>query len=191
MTARRDLVHAPPVLALKVASRALVGGVGGTDAAGAALGARHQRMSDCGLPNTPDFLRIDEVATLEELTVGQPGWPWVTRALAARQGFVLLAVPQMGALPAEWHEALGSMVKEVGDVTQRVCAALSDGHVCTDDGRDIDREIGEAIEKLVQLRALSRIAAGIEVEADDSPRVDVRQPVVFCEMPRSRRRDHL
>jgi hypothetical protein len=168
MSVRRDIVHAPAEQRLRVSVRALVAAAGGVDGAGLTVGARHQRMSDIGNPNTDAWARVDEIAALEDVTAGLPGWPHVTRALATRAGFVLLAVPQMGALPADWHAALGDMVKEVGDVTQRVCTALSDGVVDRRDGQDIDREIGEAIEKLVQLRGLSQIAAGIAGDASSA-----------------------
>lgn len=179
-----DLVYVLLVLVLKVVSCVLVGGVGGMDVVGVVLGVWYQWMLDCGLLNMFDFLCIDEVVIFEELMVGQLGWLWVMCVLVVWQGFVLFVVLQMGVLFVEWYEVLGSMVKEVGDVMQCVCVVLFDGYVCIDDGCDIDCEIGEVIEKLVQLCVLLWIVVGIEVEVDDLLWVDVWQLVVFCEMLR-------
>jgi hypothetical protein len=156
VTVRRDIRHAPAQLKLRVATRALVSAAGGVDGAGATVGARHVRMSDIGNANTDAWVRLDEIAALEDVTVGQPGWPHVTRALAARAGFVLLPLPDLGHAPEDWHAALGEMVREVGEVTQQICAALSDGAVTKAESADIDYEIGQAIERLCTLRALAK-----------------------------------
>lgn len=155
MSAPRDLVHAPALQVLKSASKALVRAFGGQDAAAALIGCRQQRMSDCGLANTPDFLRIDEVEQLEQVTQGLPGAPHVTRALAAATGHVLIKLPQtQGA--GDWLSSMGMLAKEAGDITSSIAVALADGSgVSADEARDILRECDEAVAALMAVRALA------------------------------------
>lgn len=161
MSARRDIVHPREALQLKHASRGLVRAVGGTDGAAASLSnderhVRQQRMSDCTLANTPDFLRIDETAELEDLSVGQPGWPHVTRALARRQGFALLPLPERIVGDSNLHRTLADVVAETGQVTNKVLTALADGAVTAGELRDlrIPEEIEEAIAAFAELKAV-------------------------------------
>tara|TARA_B100000678_G_scaffold276788_1_gene269948 strand:+ start:255 stop:740 length:486 start_codon:yes stop_codon:yes gene_type:complete len=140
---------------LKVASRALVRSYGGQEAAAALLPRRHQHYSNCGNPHTEDFLTIDEVAQLEDRTAGLPGYPAVTRALAKRQGFILIPMPQAsegGAVEALVME----LASEFGDVAQAVRDALVD--------REWTKaEKAEALHQLEEMTAVSaRLRCAIE-----------------------------
>lgn len=142
---------------LKLASKALVKAVHGTETAGEICGLRQQRVSEATLPNCPSFFSIEDVRALEEVARGAPGWPHVTRALAREHGFALLALPEAGAGEGNWHEAVSVVAKETGEAVSRVCAALSDdGKVSGGEIREqhIVEEIEEAIEGLVKLKGL-------------------------------------
>lgn len=162
MSQRRDIVHQKPELELKVAARALIRSAGGTDGAAETLGTRQQRMSDCGLPNTPDFLRIDEAARLEDVTVGQAGWPHVTRALAHRQGFELVPAPAHGSGDVAWGAYAARLLKETGDVLGGLGQALeSGGDVDSAEAAPLLPEADELVQLAVELRqALRRRAEG-------------------------------
>jgi len=163
VTARRDLVLPREQLLLKRATKGLVRAVGGSDAAAESLAeaggvrVRQQRISDCTLPNTADFLRIDEAAELEDLSHGQPGWPHLTRALARRQGFALLPLPSAPDGLTDWHRQLAEVSREAGEAVGKVCDALAGdsrvdrGEVA--EGRLVE-EVDEAIAALAGLRAL-------------------------------------
>jgi hypothetical protein len=160
----RDIAHDADGLILKDASKDLVKASGGTDGAGVSCGSRQQRMSDVGNRFTPHFLRVDEVGKLEDVALNSPQWPHVTRALAKRQGFVLVRAPTSLPSNADWHVAMASLSKEAGDVIQRLCEALPDG-VSAEEIRKlrIREEIMEAQERLAALDALA-----VQVLADEA-----------------------
>lgn len=147
MSGARDLVHPPVTLALKVASKALVRAAGGGEAAAETCGGRQQRMSDCGHSNTGDFLRIDEVAALEDVTAGTLGHPIVTRTLARRQGYDLVKRPDVGPSCDDWLAMLADHASRNGEIAKGVCAALANDRI-------IDAKEAGAIRQL--------IAAGLE-----------------------------
>lgn len=153
MNRDRTMQHAPAAQELKVASRDLVRAHGCQDSAARALGTRQQRLSDCGRPNTPDFLRIDEVAALEDVTHGSVGHPHVTAALARRQGYVLLREPQ--ALPdnGDLITMVAEMAKENGDVANAVLHAIVDRRIDNGECDHIIEQLNEEIAVAVRLRA--------------------------------------
>ena len=157
MNDRRAIVHLPDRLMLKVATRGLVGAAQGTVPAAKVCGTRQQRISDCGLPNTPDFLRIDEVAALEDVTVGQPGWPHVTQALCSRQGGVFVPVRTDAAggdaSLAAWSAYAARLSHEAGSLVAGLCEGLAED-------KDVSR--GRAAELLGKARELVQVAVEIE-----------------------------
>lgn len=163
MSRDRTLAHDEPLLRLKIATRKAVKGVHGTALAAEISGSRQQRMSDCQVPNTPDFLRLDEVHAIEEAGKGAPDWPPLTRAMARNHGFALLPLPDAGAIigDSEWHAAIAAVSRETGEVVARVCGALSDGKVTPDEVRrdHILEEIDQGIASLARMRALAEAAA--------------------------------
>jgi hypothetical protein len=128
MSGPRDLALTADQRRLKRASKELVKAVGGQHEAADITGARQQRMSDVGLPNTPDFLRIDEVLALEEEALGSIDWPQVTRAMARHHRCILVRVPERPAA-ADWHREIGQLSKQAAGVIQTICEALCDGKV--------------------------------------------------------------
>ncbi len=168
MKGARDLAYDEPKLRLKVATRKAVKAVHGTALAGEIVGARQQRVSDCQLANTPEFLRIDEVVDLEEAGRGSDGWPQVTRALARHHGFELLPLPGCAPGDSDWHRALGDVSREAGDAVAKICAALADdGKVSAAEIRDgaVVEEIEEAMAKLAALKGLCLAELGKEKRA--------------------------
>ena len=159
MSGRRDIVLGKPELELKVATRALIAAAGGTDGAGETCRARQQRMSDCQNRCTADFLRIDEVAALEDVTSG-PDWPQVTRALAQRQGFVLLQLPSPGAPQTVFSALIGRLAKEGGELMAGVCQDLSDDNdVSPEEARRRLPDADDLVRVVVELRAALRARA--------------------------------
>ena len=157
MKGARDMAHDEPKLRLKVATRKAVKAVHGTQLAGEIVGARQQRMSDCQLANTPEFLRIDEVVDLEDAARGSHAWPQITRALARHHGFELLPLPGCAPGDSDWHRALADVSREAGDAVAKICGALADdGKVSATEIRDgrVVEEIEEAMGKLAALKGL-------------------------------------
>jgi hypothetical protein len=155
----------PEQLRLKVASGKLVKAVHGTELAGEIAGMRQQRVSECTLPNCPSFFALDQVAALEAAAVGAPGWPMVTRALARHHGFELLPLPLAAPGSTDWHQSIGEISREVGEVVGEVCSALSDDNAVTAKEvreRRIIENIEEAIAKLVELQGLAQRALDSE-----------------------------
>jgi len=170
MAQRRDIQHEKPELALKIATRDLIGTVGGTDGAAATLSrgdrrVRQQRMSDVQHPNTEDFLHLHEIGRLEDVAIRTPAWPHVTRALADRHGFDLVRRPDALPTDIDWCGAIAAAVKEFGEAQQAILTALPDG-VTGREVRDSDirGQIADAIRALCQLDALAERA----IELDSS-----------------------
>lgn len=157
MSSRRDLTHSEPLQRLKLANRRTVQALKGTALAAEVAGSYQQRVSDCTLPNTPDFFRQDEVHALEEATRGAADWPAITRAHARNLGFALLPLPQSAPGNSDWHQSLGDVSREAGDAVAKICAALADGRVVAAEIREghIIEEIDEAIGALAKLRGLA------------------------------------
>jgi hypothetical protein len=159
----RTIQHSADKQALKVAAKTLVRAAGGQEAAAEASTRvkRQQAFSDYGLPNTPDFMPIDVVADLEAVAHGTAGYPQVTRLLAARAGFALVALPSLDvAAVGDLHAAIGRYAKEQGEATGRACMALADGKFCAADAHAVIPELDDAIEAAVTLRALLNHIAG-------------------------------
>lgn len=150
---------------LKAATKRLMQACGGQEGAAATIGeakgvnVRQQRLSDCGNDKKPDFLRVDEVAILEDSAERDGAWPHVTRVLAARCGFILVPRPVVIASKADWLQGSAGVSKEASDVQTAIADAFADdGEV---DGDEADRIISECdagIERLLQLRMLAEMA---------------------------------
>lgn len=152
--------------ALKAATRRLMKATGGQEGAAATIfeakgvRPRQQRLSDCGNERHADYLRLDEVGHLEDVAERDRSWPHVTRALASRHGFMLIASPKGCPSSADWLKEQAALSQEVVDVTKRIATSLADdgeikGAECTDLITDIDG----AMAKLATLRAMAEEAA--------------------------------
>lgn len=160
MSGSRDIQHDHDALALKVVTRKATQAAGGTKVL-AQFGTRQQRLSDCGCPNTADFLRVDEVAAIEDLSVGRPGWPHFTRHLAARQGFALVQLPSPDLPDTQWSQRCATLLREVGETVAGIGEALAD---------DLDVSPEEAKVQLVEVDEM--VAAAVELQAALRRRAD-------------------
>lgn len=155
----RTLSLDEPRLRLKIATGKAIHAVHGTAMAGEITHSRQQRMSDCQLVNTPDFLRLDEAHALEDASRGSADWPAITRAMARNHGFALLPVIDGSGLGqgGEWHQAIASVSREANEAVSKICAALGDGEVTAQEIEDgaIVEEVDEAIAALARLRGLA------------------------------------
>jgi hypothetical protein len=115
MKPARDLQLDAAKLRLKLGTKKLIGAVHGTALAAEIAGTRQQRMSDCQLPNVPEYLRINEVQELEDAARGSDGWPQLTRAMARHHGFALLPLPEGALGDSDWHRSLADVSREVDD----------------------------------------------------------------------------
>lgn len=153
-------------LRLKLASKRLVKALHGTALAAEIAGSRQQRISDCTLSHTREFLRIDETLALEEEARGSGDWPQVTRAMARVHDFALLPLPDSSALVGDgkWHEVIARVSRETGEAVARACKIIADGVA---EGREIRsealiEEIDQGIDSLTQMRALAEAAVKAE-----------------------------
>lgn len=145
-------------LYLKKETRAAVDDVQGMDKVAKLLGRSQSRISHYCSSNRDEFMPIDLVAELEQLTVGKPGHPRITRALARQAGFLL--VPEGGEQgdlrPLGDH--LADVVGEAADVMASMKFALAVNGM-----KRIDR--ARAIAEARQLQdAAAELVAALEAE---------------------------
>ncbi|MEK9212292.1 phage regulatory CII family protein [Sphingomonas sp. 2378] len=152
----------PDRLALKRATDDLLSGVGGqVKAAGFTRVGQSTLSTYASRHNRDAFMPIDIVADLEPLAMDREGWPHVTQALCAVMGGVFVALPEVPASDGDLLTMLGRLSKEAGDVTQEMCAALSDGRIDRVEQAKIRREVRHLLEIAV---ALDAIVANIPTE---------------------------
>lgn len=157
MTERRDIVLPPDQQELKTACRALVHAFGGQVAAAARLGTRQQRISDCVSRNTESFLRIDEIAIMEDETVGHPGHPHVLATRARQLGYELVRTPTTTASGRDLLQLFAEQSKENSELAQAILAAHADGQITSDEAERIDRECNDIMAVTLALRAEARL----------------------------------
>jgi len=145
---------------LKAATRRLIEACGGQESAVLIPGmpiSRHQSFSEAGNAAQPDrFLRID-VAALMEADCGRP---LVTAELARATGHVLVPMPSIAAQRSPLGKITAQAMRETSEVFAGMGQALEDGVLTAIEGAQLDREIDEAIEKLLALRAQVDFEAG-------------------------------
>jgi len=148
--------------ALKAATRRLIEACGGQESAVLIPGmpiTRHQSFSEAGNAAQPDrFLRIDVAAMLE----ADCGKPLVTAELARATGHVLVPLPAIAAQRSPLGRITAQAMKETSEVFARLGGYLEDGTLSYAEGKQLDIEIDEAIEKLLALKAQVDFEAGRE-----------------------------
>lgn len=149
----RNITLTPEQQGLKSAFKALVHAFGGQQAAASRLDDRQQRISDLGLPNTPHFARIDEVAILEDETHGTIGHPQVTRVLAKRQGYILVKLPSVNPSSQDVMGHLAIVAKEGGDIISNVLTMIEDKKITQSERDLVENEIDELIQAAMQMKA--------------------------------------
>lgn len=156
MTTPRDVQLSVIDQKLKTATRALIASFGGQDGASAQFGRVQSRYSDAGRPNTGVWLRLDEIATMEDNTVDKAGHPIVTRALAHRQGFSLAPEPRALPQPSDLLGFAGQLLADGGAVISRIGAAVADHRIDRSEASEIGDELDDLLLTVVTLRAAFR-----------------------------------
>ncbi len=146
--------HTPENLKLKAAFADVVKGAGGVEAAAGFCRVGKSVLSDQTRPESESFPAIDVIADLEPLARNRPGWPHVTRALAARIGFSLVRLPEAIPDGACLLTLLGALGQTNGQISSELCDALSDGKVERHEARPIRDLLRRQIETAVQMDAL-------------------------------------
>lgn len=157
MSDRRDIALPAEQQELKTACRALVHAFGGQEAAASRLSTRQQRISDCTNRNTESFLRIDEIAVMEDETVGHPGHPHVLSTRARQLGYELVRTPTITATGRDLLHLFARQSKENSDLAQAIVESSADGNICASDAERIERELDDIIANAVAMRAEARL----------------------------------
>lgn len=88
----------------------------------------------------------------------------ILRAAARCLGFVLVRLPEVALTGTRLGRITAQAMKECSDVFSRLGEALDDGEITPIELAQIDREIDEAVVKLVRLKMQARAEAGGEGE---------------------------
>jgi hypothetical protein len=144
----RELPQRDYVL-VKLAVRDLINACGGARRASEHTRVRQPQLDRYASLDKPDELMpADVVADLEAYC----GQPIVSRALAELMGFVLEPVPRAIRTGMTLGRISGQAMKETADVFARLGDMLSDGVLTKVEGRSLQSEINEAVEKLLTLK---------------------------------------
>jgi hypothetical protein len=144
----------PAKQALKRASANLVKAVGGVEAAAEFCRVGKSQLANAGSINEPSsFLPLDVVIDLEAITQGTPGWPQVSRFLAARTGHVLVRLPEQVSADALIDgPALAKLAKECGEALGALGRAVANGG-------SVDASEGRAMRLITELSEVIDVAA--------------------------------
>ena len=147
-------------LYLKKETRAAVGDVLGQEKVAKMLGRSQSRISHYCSSNRDEFMPIDLVAELEQLTVGKPGHPRITRALARQAGFLL--VPEGGEKGEgrSLSEHLADVVVEAAGVMTAMTAAITGCALDRSARREALREARELQDAAAELVAALQAQGG-------------------------------
>lgn len=152
------------VEALKAATRRLVKACGGQEACALIPGIgreRHQYFSEAGSIAHPKvLLRWNEVALME----ADCGQPILTDFMARLTDHRLVPLPAIVRSRNPLGKITGEAMKETSEVFARLGKFLDDGVLSAAEGKSLDREIDQAIVKLMALRAQVDFEAGRDEE---------------------------
>ena len=155
----RAVALSPDQQSGKARFKALVKAFGGQESVSVETGVRQQKISDMGLPNVAEYPTLDLIDTLEDRTVGLPGWPHVTHWLCHRRGGVFVPLPQGEDDADGMMVTVAELAGELGDVSRAISEA-----VCAsgDGGRDVTS--AEAAAALAELDGLDRTSAQLRLK---------------------------
>lgn len=146
-------------LSLKAAFRRLVEACGGQESAILIPGMpiqRHQALSEYGKIDHPGQARIDVIALME----ADCGKPLVTELLARATHHVLVPLPAVVGSHNPLGRVTGAAMKETSEVFAKLGQFLDDGKLSATEGRKLDKEIDDAVIRLLALRAQIDLEAG-------------------------------
>lgn len=150
----------PALARLKSAVRVAVSRCGGVDGAGLTAGRARSVAGDWANLNHAAFPPADCALALDEACVAQGKLPPILHAMAAELGFTLIALPGGTHAEGELGMLVMALAEELGDVSARLREALADGVVRPREAAAIDAEVGDLIDRAVQLRQLLRALQG-------------------------------
>lgn len=158
MTIDRTQTLSHDELDLKIATDSAMDAAGGQSRMYRAGVALQSVLSDACSRTTRVFLRIDQVATIEDHGTGRPGHPHITRALARRQGFVLVPAGDAGD-EASLPMLVGSIAAEAGDVIKALASRMAAStNMAPREIEDAMRETDELADVVASLRrALAKL----------------------------------
>ena len=137
--------------ALKAATRQLISHAGGAVAASAVTRGGHQNIGRYGSAQPDDgerFMPADVIADLES----ECGQPVLTRALAKMAGHVLVPEPRVTLSGTALGTVTAAALKETSEVFVSLADGLSDGVLSASDAARIEKDVDDAIVKLLALR---------------------------------------
>nr|WP_321482831.1 phage regulatory CII family protein [uncultured Cohaesibacter sp.] len=133
MTEIARQLSAEDYMRLRGKARELVKMVGGIECASAATRVNQAQLARYGQPHGSDWMAIDVVADLEK----DISEPVVSRALVQALGYELVKLPE-GRWEGDINQQLAAMLKEMGDVVQKIGQALADdGCISQDEARQL------------------------------------------------------
>nr|WP_319513711.1 phage regulatory CII family protein [uncultured Cohaesibacter sp.] len=117
---------------------------GGVECAAGVTRVSTAQMARYGQPQGVDWMPVDVVADVEK----DIGEPVVSRALAQALGYELVKLPE-GHWEGDINQQLAAMLKEMGDVVQKMGQALADdGCISKDEARQLRlrKELGDLLQ---------------------------------------------
>lgn len=145
-------------------TRTLVREAGGVEAAGEVTGKCIAHTSRCASPNHKASITLRDIELLEAVTHGRAGHPIITRYLAKRAGYALVALPQTPANNTDLLALLAGQARKFGDLSSETMSALADNEVSKAENTALRGQIHEMIEQLVEMDAELKLLRGVHDE---------------------------
>lgn len=145
-----------PVTQLKMASIAAVRQAGGKEGAGATAERSSSTAGGWRDRNCPALPPLDCAHRLDQAAIIEGKRPELLHAYASGLGFVAIRLPEACDGEDARASALIDAMAEVGDIPNTYRERAADGRFDEKDANALDREIDEAIEKLVELKQVNR-----------------------------------
>lgn len=151
----------PELRAAKRATREMIKGVGGLEAAAPYCRVGKSVLGEAQSDTTPHrYVPVDVVAALEPLAREREGWPHVTAWLCGQMGGVFVMVPEGAASDSDVLRGFGKMSREFGDTSEAILGALADGRFSDPEIDRADAELTQFIEAAVATREAVRALRG-------------------------------
>ena len=150
----------PALARIKRAVRVAISRCGGVDGAGATAGRCRSVAGDWNNLNSAAFPPADCALALDEACVAQGHRPEILAALAGEVGFALIALPPALDNEGSLGALLIDVVAEMGQLADRVRAALADGVVDWLEPAQIEAEANDLIERVALIRQFARQRQG-------------------------------
>lgn len=120
-------------LAIKRATDQAVKAAGGQDAASMSTVAGRSQLQRCLSPNHRDSITVRDAVTVDAIGAHVEGHPFILRAFAAQLGYGIHKAPVAQPTAAQWHQQIGALASEAGEIIAKMSAGLADGNLCAND----------------------------------------------------------